>query len=316
MKKLITLISSLVFGFGFIACEQNITAPQSQPELETTTYSADVNEFDSGNGEQIVVQRTVTDGSGVILRIRDKNMNDVEFDIPGQELADGMVVRMIKRNKTSNRIMLEPVNAQIKRGFNITMWYTHSAMPTNVSEKDLSVFQRQNNNFFVRLDSRVNTRKREVYSTGYSGGEYVLGAVDGNGKFHIVEGEFGIRVEETINPKKGGVIRLPGGSQLEIPKGALDKRTTIGMIAERKTILGKGEEAKVFTFTPHGTVFNTPIKLTLNWKEYAGEEITMFYYNESTGKWELYYDGVWDEQNKTVTLEIPHFSRYAMAYGW
>lgn len=86
------------------------------------------------------------------------------------------------------------------------------------------------------------------------------------------------------------------------------------MIATRETILGRSD-SKAFTFTPHGTVFNIPIRLVLNWNEFTGEPVELLYFNELTGEWEISAQGVWDESARTVTLELNHFSRYALAWS-
>lgn len=65
------------------------------------------------------------------------------------------------------------------------------------------------------------TVSADIYSTG----EFTLGAYDTEGDFHMIEGEYGLRKEAWIEPDQGGTIRLPGGSYLEIPEGAVSERT-------------------------------------------------------------------------------------------
>ena len=249
----------------------------------------------------------VTPDSGAFLKTRGQNINDGEFRIKAGNVSAPTEIILVKLSKTSNTYHLLPFDTALPEGVGITLHYDHSAMPIGVLADDLQVF-RLTASDTIALESQVKQNHMEVKAHSNVTGEFSLGAYDVSGKLHMIEGEFGIRKEDWIQPRKGGTIRLGGGSQLTIPKNALDERTLIGIIAERATI-------KQFTFTPHGTVFNTPIELVLSWREMAGQNITLYYFNELTGEWEISAEGVWDENNQTVTLLLHHFSRYALSHG-
>ncbi len=197
-------------------------------------------------------------------------------------------------------------------GVRVELEYDHSAMPFGVAEKDLQIFQLEGDTY-IPLSSRVQINKMCVSADVFCTGEFALGAYDIDGNLHLVEGEFGIRAENMINPKQGGDIKLGGGSYLKIPPKVLSERTLIGIIATRETVRDKSD-SKAFTFTPHGTEFSKPVLLVLSRKEFAGTSITLYYFNEITNEWES-GEGVWDENDRSVTLELYHFSRYALAHS-
>ncbi len=249
--------------------------------------------------------------SGGTLKINGKNFNEATFKVNGGNVSVETAMTLIKLSETSNMYHLTPFGMSLPAGVSMTLAYDHSAMPFGVTESDLKVFYLTDIDT-VALVSQVKTNHMEVKAEALSSGEFALGAYDVNGKLQLIEGEFGLRNEDWINPKKGGVIKLGGGSKLCIPKGALNDRTLIGMIATRETIQGKGD-SKAFTFTPHGTNFNVPVELVLSWREFDGEDIVLYYFNEMTGAWEINGQGVWDPASKTVTIQLHHFSRYALA---
>jgi len=261
----------------------------------------------------ITTRATVEPDSMTTLHIKGKNINNARFCVASGNVSTPTAMSLTKLNKVSNVYRLEPAGLSFPKGVEITLDFDHSAMPIGVSAKDLTIYQVTNGRYDA-LKSRVNVRKMQVRATARSSGEFVLGAYDAAGTLHIIEGEFGVRKDAWIKPNKGGTIHLGGGSSLTIPRGALNRRTLIGIIATRETLRGRGD-VKAFTFTPHGTVFNVPIRLVLNWSELEGQPVELMYFNEQTQKWELSAQGVWDATNQTLTLEINHFSRYAFAWS-
>lgn len=307
-------ILALVFMFMLIM------SSCSREPVSATNQSAglpvyDTNLSKAGNqGNRSSVGEMIYNANGGSLKIDGRNINGGKFKIEKKNFTtDSLYMTLTKKNQVSNRYVLKPKNLSLPQGVNITLDYDHSALPLNVNENDLQVFQKENGGF-IGLRSRVNTRKMQVSAMGFSTGKYVLGAYATDGSFNIIEGEFGLRNEKTIRAGKKGKVTLGGGSYLEVPKGALNETTTIGIIATRETIRGISD-SKMFTFTPHGTVFNKPVKLVMSWAELAGQSIQLLYFNEATGEWEQSGEGVWDYTNQTVTIYLYHFSRYAMAYG-
>jgi hypothetical protein len=78
-------------------------------------------------------------------------------------------------------------------------------------------------------------------------------------------------------------------------------------------------------FGPHGTVFNKPAILNVyaNGLDFSGvnvEELNIYYYEPETGLWEpmqAEFIGA-DAQRgemKIINAQIPHFSRYAVAWA-
>jgi len=284
IKKLSKLAATGVlmtaFAVNFNACTQE-TSQIAGPADNATVNPSLAKE---ATATAIIVEGTVTSNGGR-LKINSKNINNADFEIHAGNVADDLVMRLVKLSETSNSYHFEPFGLDMPAGVKVKLEYSHSALPFGVSENDLKIFQLVNENY-VPLESRVQSNKMMVHADIFSTGEFALGAYDADGSLHLIEGEFGLRHEETISPRKGGTIKLGGGSELIIPKNALNERTLIGVIAARETIMGKSD-SKAFTFTPHGTVFNKPVSLVLSWKEFAGEPVELYYFNEFTEAWEL-----------------------------
>lgn len=304
-----TIIYTMALALAFGGCSKEST-PIAGPDASS---SQSISLAKEATATAIVAVDTITSALGGKLKIHGQNINDGEFDVQPGNVDGDRIMHLVKLSETSNSYHFEPFGLDMPAGVRITLEYSNSAMPFGVLESDLKVFQLVGDSY-VALDSRVQANKMEVRADAFSTGEFALGAYDVDGHLQIIEGEFGLRKEESINPKKGGTIKLGGGSELVIPKDALSEKTLIGVIATRETIMGKSD-SKAFTFTPHGTVFNKPVTLVLSWKEYAGEPVELYYFNEFTEAWELTAAGVWDESNRTVTLELNHFSRYAVAWS-
>lgn len=302
-------LMALVLLFG---CSQDLTDPVSAVTPIQSAASRAQLAFNKEATATAIIQESVIAPLGGRIKINGKNINEANFQIKPGNFADSTYMQLIKLSETSNSYHLKPFGLNLPESVAITLGYSHSALPNGVSETDLQVFQLVGEDY-IALTSRVKTNHMEVNAQAYSSGEFALGAYDNHGTLHLIEGEYGLRAEDRIG-KNGGTINLGGGSKIEIPKGALDDRTNIGLIATRETLNGSSA-AKGFTFTPHGTVFNKPILLELSWKELAGQVVELNYYNELTGEWEKTSQGSWDERNHTVTLEVHHFSRYAIAFS-
>jgi len=115
----------------------------------------------------------------------------------------------------------------------------------------------------------------------------------------------------------GGTIKVGdeshGKSKLVIPKGALDKgvKVLITFWWESTGFLEGGSD-----FSPHGTLFNEPVRLELSYKDadLSGvneDDLEIRYYNETTGQWEFIGNEV-DTKKKVVIGYTDHFSRYAI----
>jgi hypothetical protein len=111
---------------------------------------------------------------------------------------------------------------------------------------------------------------------------------------------------QTIGPK-GGTIKV-GSHQLQIPRGALSRSTTITAEQVRGT-------TNSVRFSPEGLHFDKPAQLTMNYDNcalvllqkkivYTNEKLKIL---EVLGSLDLF-------KKKTVSAPIDHFSRYAVAY--
>jgi len=115
----------------------------------------------------------------------------------------------------------------------------------------------------------------------------------------------------------GSGINIPNGTSLTIPYASLTPPTElsgqniiINMLVEKDPITGE----LIYTFGPHGCVFNKPAQLWLSWKDLECENATLFYLDDEGNRVEQLPDNV-DVYNKKMLITIDHFSRYAVAYS-
>jgi len=109
---------------------------------------------------------------------------------------------------------------------------------------------------------------------------------------------------------------------LYIPPGALDADTELSLTLNASTVAGEVD----MVFSPHGTVFNTPailnIKaLNLELKDLSKKDIDIYYDNRESGYWEKMESHFVKVNTRRGNIWVkdallPHFSRYAVAYGW
>jgi hypothetical protein len=144
---------------------------------------------------------------------------------------------------------------------------------------------------------------------------------------------------------KEGKLSLPGNDpnhgtvSLEIPKGALSAAVAIFITQENAaleqavtddtvdTAKNGGKPVAVFEFGPTGTLFNSPVTMTLLYFDPNDtglvqlEDGTITNLNENTSNLQIFYwDGLkWrlvggtvDRVKNTVTVKITHFSKYAI----
>jgi len=116
-------------------------------------------------------------------------------------------------------------------------------------------------------------------------------------------------VEKIIKAKDGGTLAL-NRYTIVIPPEALDCDTKIS-IAEpmRGYVLGN--------FQPDGIHFNKPVELSMTYRFLdlggtAEDRLTIYWFNPETGTWFDLLARV-DKETQTVTLEVDHYSRYALS---
>jgi hypothetical protein len=130
--------------------------------------------------------------------------------------------------------------------------------------------------------------------------------------------------KEYIKSSQGGLIEIgdlaSGRSSIQFQQNALPKDTAVSMDRmHRRDIYDCQSLSFVFEFGPEGTVFLNTVTVTLSYRtaDLSGvpeDNLKIFYYNPIRNLWE-YLESVVDKENKTITAELEHFSRYAIAFS-
>lgn len=127
--------------------------------------------------------------------------------------------------------------------------------------------------------------------------------------------------EKYIESENGGRVEIGdkeiGRSTLTFSENALPKDTTVNM--HRGDYGNTHSSPFVFEFGPEGTIFNNIVTISLTYQTadlngVPEDNLRIFYYNSRQQMWELIGGSV-DKENKIVTAEIEHFSRYAIAFS-
>ena len=122
--------------------------------------------------------------------------------------------------------------------------------------------------------------------------------------------------EKLITVEDGGKIQVGddehGTSGLHFESGDVSQDVLVRFSWESTGLLVGGAE-----FSPHGTVFNNPVKIKLSYKDadltgINEQDIRIYYFNDTEGVWELIASDV-NTVKKQVKGYIDHFSRYALA---
>ena len=132
-------------------------------------------------------------------------------------------------------------------------------------------------------------------------------------KNYVVSGSTTLKFKKRAY--KGGKIQLKQGSKLTIAKNSLTPppgtpagaKVTITMNVE----LVNGE--LIFTFGPHGSQFDPPAELRIDYGD-LGVELPALYYIENGEYVKQAPDHV-DTKGKFMLLHFNHFSRYAVAWS-
>ena len=116
-------------------------------------------------------------------------------------------------------------------------------------------------------------------------------------------------VEKVIKAKDGGTLTL-NRHTIVIPPGALERDTRIS-ISEPMPGYVLGD------FGPDGIHFNKPVELSMTYQfiDLGGIQedcLTIYWFNPETGTWFDLLAHV-DKETQTVTLEVDHYSRYALS---
>jgi hypothetical protein len=124
-----------------------------------------------------------------------------------------------------------------------------------------------------------------------------------------------------IKSSEGGSLEIGdsenGRSSINFNEHALPQDTMISM--KRRNFGDDNNLPLVYEFGPEGTVFNNTVTVTLSYRDadlrgVPEDNLRIFYYNPVRNLWEL-KGGIVDKVNKTVSAELQHFSRYAIAFS-
>jgi len=173
----------------------------------------------------------------------------------------------------------------------------------------------------------------EVYATAYRGesgmdsgwlAKFTVTVTSGGGGGGNGGGPTPVptKVTKTID-QNGGEVDLAGNAIVDIPAGALDKSVemTIEKIVDSKQIscplpATLKLASDFYEFGPSGQKFLKPVTITLKYdpaKLSGAEEdnLSIYYCDEVNKQW-VSLDGKVDKAKHTVTIEVDHFSKFAV----
>ena len=193
--------------------------------------------------------------------------------------------------------------------------YSDSDNTANISDNDLN---------FIFLsaveDDGMSFLKKDIlvqeFITADKGGtlELKYNWIDESSEgFEEVQTEYSTLYKQDINLTDKSKVKIT----LKVLPDALDEDMLLS--------LDFNDSVLAMTFAPHGLVFNTPAILNIKVKDVdltavGTSGIGVYYENLETGTWDLMESEKTSVSVKDGKLEIknallPHFSRYAVAYG-
>ena len=136
-------------------------------------------------------------------------------------------------------------------------------------------------------------------------------------EYNIMNTQTGVRGSEyDMNAGGGG-----GMVSLEVIPGAVSEDAELSISLDDEELVGD----VYLTFGPHGTIFDPPALLNIEASGLdlsAGDPSTIdiFYDNQNTGEWEpMPREALIVDQNEgyinVINAQLPHFSRYAVAFA-
>lgn len=128
--------------------------------------------------------------------------------------------------------------------------------------------------------------------------------------------------EETIDPS-GGTINTYYGDTLTIPEGALTTKTNITTQIIESSEISQPTPIKAtvlphaYQFGPEGTTFSTPITVVFKYtdEDLGGgnpNKLGVYVWDSTSDQW-VFKQGKVDTVNKTLTVELDHFSLFILA---
>ena len=251
-----------------------------------------IGDSDSVVGEISRVRGLASDRLGALYVVEPNRDRTQKFDPQGKGLlAFGSRAGLSHADKLAKRYLTQPVDAALAPDGSI--WITDTG------------------------------RDRIVrYALPVTGGYGVAAYSTGDGAGSSVE-----PARRVVDHKDGAKVERDDGAGVHVPKGALaaDLEITVdkgdeNQDKERKT--AKRRELKITAvseevqYGPEGTIFNTPVTLTLPYDAAAiaaqslkEDDLKVYYWNPTLQDWEA-MPSVVDKLTKTVNAQTSHFSAY------
>jgi hypothetical protein len=116
-------------------------------------------------------------------------------------------------------------------------------------------------------------------------------------------------IEAFVDPKDGGQVVLARHS-VAIPPGALEDSTIISISVPDPLYV-------MADFGPDAVEFKKPVQISMSYRDLnlgsvKEENLTICWFDPSSGMW-VDEQGKLDTVEKTVTIWVDHFSRYALS---
>lgn len=117
-------------------------------------------------------------------------------------------------------------------------------------------------------------------------------------------------------------VSADGVMEVQIPAGALTTDTTITVAKDPlnqggvvvQTTNGQGAMVAAYELLPNGTIFNQPVTLVFHYNDQGIDEnqLAVFWFNPATTQYESIPIIAQDKIANTITVEVIHFSTYAV----
>jgi hypothetical protein len=127
----------------------------------------------------------------------------------------------------------------------------------------------------------------------------------------------GLPASATIGATGGTLTSSDGGITITVPAGAVDGDTEFTITAMGKPA---GNAVAVYKLEPEGMTFDPPVTLTFDAPEDEVSRISIeglgIAYHNADGQWEWLGEAVCDTGNRTLSVDIAHFSIFGMFAGF
>ncbi len=251
-----------------------------------------IGDSDSAVGEISRMRGLASDRLGALYVVEPNRDRTQKFDPHGKGLlAFGSKAGLSQADKHAKRYLTQPIDAALAPDGSI--WITDKG------------------------------RDRIVrYALLVSGGYGVAAYSAGGGAGSSVD-----PARRVVDHKDGAKVERDDGAGVHVPKGALaaDLEITVERGDENQDKEQKTAKRRVLKITavseevqygPEGTIFNTPVTLTLPYDAAAiaaqglkEDDLKVYYWNATLQDWEAMPSAV-DKQSKTVNAQTIHFSAY------